>query len=169
MRVFKISLPAALVSLDPELDLSVDTVRQQLFVELGALNGELSEDMRQRIAAYFPPGYTPFVRLHFPSTGTLSVATVWIDDPTVRWPSGLFARRAWALSIPILAHIVKDTLESRLPSVRIDVQERKARIESLAPSRGWLDPLILGVVVALISAGLWLYVYPWIIGKLAGL
>ena len=169
MRVFKINLPATLVSLDPELDLSIDAVRQQLFAELSALNGELGEDMRQRISAYFPPIYTAFVRLQFPASGTQSMTTVWIDDPTVRWPSGLFARRAWTLSIPILAHIVKDTLESRLPSVRIDIQERKARIESLDPSRGWLDPLILGVVVTLLSAGLWLYAYPWVLEKIAGL
>ena len=168
MRVFKIDLPATLVSLDPNVDLTVDSVRQQLFGELEALDGELGEDMRQRIAAYFPPGYTVFVRTHFPPGALQSLITVWIDDPTIRWPSGLFARRAWTLSIPILAHIVKEALESRLPSVRVDVHERKARIVSLAPARGWLDPVILAALVALLSAGLWLYAYPWVVARLTG-
>lgn len=168
MRVFKIDLPATLVSLDPNVDLTVDSVRQQLYSELGAIKGEFGEDMRQRIAAYFPPGYTAFVRMQFPASENQSVATVWIDDPTIRWPSGLFARSAWKLSIPILAHIVKETLESRLPSVRVDVHERKARIMSLAPARGWLDPVLVAIAVALISAMLWLYGYPWLVAKITG-
>jgi hypothetical protein len=168
MRVFKIDLPATLVSLDPDLDLSVEAVRQQLHRELDALTDELGDDVRQRVAAYFPPSYTTFVRLQLPAGGIHAIATVWVDDPTVRWPSGLFARRAWTLSIPILSHIVKETFERRLPSVRIDIQERKAKIMSLAPARGWLDPVILAIVVALLSAGLWIIAYPWIVARLAG-
>lgn len=169
MRVFKIDLPATLTSLDPEVDLANDAVRDQLHTELGALNGELAEDVRHRVAAYFPPSYTPFVRWQFPADRTQASATVWIDDPTVRWPSGLFARRAWKLSIPIISHIVKETFESRLPSVRIDINERKARIVSLAPTRGFLDPVILSVLVALLSTGLWLVAYPWVVERLTGI
>jgi hypothetical protein len=92
---------------------------------------------------------------------------LWIDDPTVRWPSGLFARRAWKLSIPIVTHIVKETFEARVKSIRIDIDEKKARVASLAPVRGWNDPVILAVIVTLVSAGYWLVVHPWIWAWLA--
>jgi hypothetical protein len=81
--------------------------------------------------------------------------------PTVRWLSGLFARRAWKISVPIVTHIVNETFEARVKSIRIDINEKKARIASLAPARGWLDPVILSVIVTLMSAGYWLVVHPW--------
>ena len=166
MRVFKVELPVTLGSLDPDLDLTDASVRQQLYEELESLNGELSETIRQRVATYFPPSYTIFARCAFPIGNGNPRVTVWIDDPTVRWPSGLFARRAWTLSVPILSHIVRETFEARLPAVQVDLNERKARIASLAPTRGWLDPVILSIAVALLSAGVWLVAYPWLVDRL---
>jgi hypothetical protein len=166
MRIFKIELPATLAASDPEVSLASDIVRDQLQKELDPLKDDLAEGVRQRAAAYFPPDYTVFARFHF--VGSLEAGvTVWVDDPTVRWPSGLFARRAWTLSKPILAHIVKEVFEQRVPAVRIEVNARAARVLALAPARGWLDPVLLTIVVALLSAGLWLVVQPWIVARLS--
>jgi hypothetical protein len=87
---------------------------------------------------------------------------LWIEDPTVRWPSGLLARRAWRLSVPIITHIVKEVFEARVNSIRMDINEKKVRVSSLAPVRGWLDPVLLTVVVTAINAVYWLLIHPWL-------
>ena len=161
MRILKIELPATITSVDPDISLASDALREQLRRELDALKEELGEGVRRRAVDYFPSDYTVFVRFFFWVDDNRVKVVLWIDDPTVGWPSGLFARRAWRLSIPIVAHIVKETFEARVKSIRIDVDERKARVASLAPARGWLDPVILTIVVALISAGYWLFAHPW--------
>ena len=107
MRIFKIELPATIESVDPDVSLASDLLREQLRRELDALKEELGESVRRRAIAYFPSDYTVFVRFSFWVDDNRAKVTLWIDDPTVRWPSGLFARRAWKLSIPIVTHIVK--------------------------------------------------------------
>jgi hypothetical protein len=162
MRICKIELPATIRSSDPDISLAADGLREQLRRELEALTSELGESVRQRAAAYFPSAFTVFVRFIFWVDDNRAKVTVWIDDPTLRWPNSLLARRAWALLIPIIAHIVKETFEARVKSIHIDIDEKKARVASFASARAWNDPVILAVGVALISAGYWLLVHPWI-------
>ena len=162
MRIFKIELPATISSVDPDISLASDPLREQLRRELDALTHELAETVRQRATTYFPPEFTVFVRFSFFTDANEARVTLWIDDPTVRWPSGLFARRAWRLLVPIVAHIVREAFEARVKSIRIDVDERRARVASLAPARAWNDPVIVAVIVALLAFGFWLLVGPWI-------
>ena len=159
MRLLKIELPASIASADPDVSLASDLLREQLRRELDALKEELGESVRQRAMAYFPSDYTVFVRFSFSVDDNRANVTVWIDDPTVRWPTGLFARRAWKLSIPIVSHIVAEVFQARAKSIRLDIDEKRARIVSFAPLRGWQDPVILAVAVALISTGYWLFLH----------
>ena len=162
MRIFKIELPATIRSIDPDVSLASDGLREQLRRELEALSHELSESVRARAASYFPADYTVFVRFFFWVDDHTAKVILWIDDPRVRWPTGLFARRAWKLSIPILTHIVKEIFEARVRSIRFDINEKKARVASFAPARGWVDPVILTGIVALATTGYWLLVHPWV-------
>ena len=162
MRIFKIELPATITSVDPDISLASDQLRAQLSRELEALTHELGENVRQRAATYFPPEFTVFVRFAFFIEDNRARVTLWIDDPTVRWPSGLFARRAWRLLVPVVTHVVRESFEARVRSIRIDIDERKARVASLAPARAWNDPAILAVFVTLLGAAFWLIVQPWL-------
>jgi hypothetical protein len=130
------------------------------------LTHELAENVRQRAATYFPPEFTVFVRFAFFTEDNRARVTLWIDDPTVSWPSGLFARRAWRLLVPMVTHVVRESFEARVQSIRIDIDEKKARVASLAPARVWNDPVILAVFVTLLGAAFWLVVNPWIWGLL---
>jgi hypothetical protein len=162
MRIFKIELPATLTSVDPDISLASDPLREQLRRELDALTHELGENVRQRAATYFPPEFTVFVRFAFFTDDSRAKVTLWIDDPTVRWPGGLFARRAWRLLVPIVIHIVRETFEARVRSIRMEIDEKRARVASLAPARVWNDPVILAAIVTLLGAVYWLLVHPWI-------
>jgi hypothetical protein len=166
MRIFKIELPATLRSTDPDVSLASDGLREQLGRELDALRHELSETVRARAATYFPSDYTVFVRLTFSVEDNAARVVLWIDDPNVRWPNGLFARRAWRLSVPIMSHIVKEIFDARLRAIRFDVNERKARVAAFGPTRGWTDPVILTVVVALATTTYWFALHPWLWGSL---
>jgi hypothetical protein len=166
MRIFKIELPATLRSTDPDVSLASDGLREQLGRELDALRHELSETVRARAATYFPSDYTVFVRLTFSVEDNAARVVLWIDDPNVRWPNGLFARRAWRLSVPIMSHIVKEIFDARLRAIRFDVNERKARVAAFGPTRGWTDPVILTVVVALATTFYWFVLHPWFWGSL---
>ena len=167
MRILKFELPATLASIDPNLSLASDELREQLYRELDALKDKLAEEVRQRAIPYFPPDFTVFVRFLFWAGENKARVILWIEDPTVRWPSGLLARRAWKLSIPIVTHIVKEVFEARVKSIRMDINERKVRVLSLAPVRGWFDPLVLTVVVTAINAAYWLIIHPWLWGSIS--
>ena len=162
MRILKIELPAALASMDPDISLASNVLREQLYRELDALKDNLAEEVRQRAIPYFPSDYTVFVRFFFWVGENRVRVILWIEDPTVHWPSGLLARRAWKLSIPMVTHIVKEVFEARVKSIRMDINERKVRVLSLAPVRGWFDPLVLTVVVTAINAAYWLIIRPWL-------
>ena len=167
MRILKFELPAALASIDPDISLASDVLREQLYRELDALKDKLAEEVRQRAIPYFPPDYSVFVRFLFWAGEDKARVILWIEDPTVRWPSGLLARRAWKLSIPIVTHIVKEVFEARVKSIRMDINEKKVRVSSLAPVRGWLDPVLLTVVVTMINTVYWLLIHPWLWGPIS--
>ena len=167
MRILKIELPAALASMDPDISLASNVLREQLYRELDALKDNLAEEVRQRAIPYFPSDYTVFVRFFFWVGENRVRVILWIEDPTVHWPSGLLARRAWRLSIPIVTHIVKEVFEARVKSIRMDINERKVRVSSLAPVRGWLDPVLLTVVVTAINTVYWLLIHPWLWGPIS--
>ena len=134
MRILKIELPATLTSTDPDVSLASDSLREQLRRELDALKDDLGEDVRRRVSTYFPSHFTIFVRFFFGENDNSAKVILWIDDPIVRWPSGLFARRAWRLSVPIATHIAKETFEARVKSIGITFNEKRARVVSLAPA-----------------------------------
>ena len=90
MRILKIDLPATITSVDPDISLASDALREQLRRELDALKEELGESVRRRAADYFPPDYTVFVRFFFWIDDNRAKVILWIDDPTVAWPSGLW-------------------------------------------------------------------------------
>ena len=167
MRILKFELPAALASIDPDISLASDVLREQLYRELDALKDKLAEEVRQRAIPYFPSDYSVFVRFLFSAGEDKARVILWIEDPTVRWPSGLLARRAWRLSIPIVTHLVKEVFEARVKSIRMDINERKVRVSSLAPVRGWLDPVLLTVVVTAINTVYWLLIHPWLWGPIS--
>jgi hypothetical protein len=167
MRIFKIELPATLRSIDPDVSLASDGLREQLGRELDALRHELSETVRARAATYFPSDYTVFVRFSFSVDDNAARVVLWIDDPNVRWPNGLFARRAWRLSVPIMSHIVKEIFEARLRAIRLEVNERKARVAAFGPTRGWTDPVILAGIVAVATTFYWFVLHAWLWGSLA--
>jgi hypothetical protein len=167
MRIFKIELPATIRSIDPDVSLASDGLREQLGRELDAVKQELTETVRARAVTYFPSDYTVFVRLSFSVDDHSAKVTLWIDDPTVRWPNGLFARRAWKLSVPIMTHIVKEIFDARLRSIRFDVNEKKARVTAYGPARGSTDPLVLTGLVALATTLYWFIVHPWLWGLVA--
>jgi len=169
MRVIKIDLPARLSSADPDITLASDEIRAQLFRELQALDQELSEQVRQRAAGYFPPTYSVFVRTQLLPERIGTLTELWVVDPNVRWPAGLLARSAWRMFVPVLAHVVKDTTSQRFPSLVIDMNERDARVTALAPTRTWRDPVILSIAVFVLTSVFWLTLSPMLRNAFASL
>ena len=168
MRVIKIELPATLGSADPSISLASDQVRTQLFEELRALDSELNETVRQRAKAYFPESFSVFVRTHLAPDMLETRTELWIVDPTVRWPAGLLTRRAWKLFIPILAHVVREAMTSRIERIMFDVREESATVDVLAPTRAWYDPLVIAIVAFVLTTVLWLYIVPQVLHLLGG-
>ena len=169
MRVIKIELPAALTAADPNISLASDDIRAQLFKELKALDTDLSETVRQKAKAYFPESYSVFVRTLLSPDKVSTTTELWIVDPNIRWPAGLLTRRAWALFIPILAHVVREAMSSRFEGVNFEMKEDAAKITVLAPARAWHDPIVVGIAVLALTTLFWLYVYPHLTPSLASL
>ena len=160
MRIVKIELPGLLHAKDAGLNLDDPTVCARLMRELDGLRGELADRIRAKAAVYLPPTYTPFVRVAFDPQGAPAArVVVWIDDPTVTGVSGLLARRAWQLSVPILAHIVREAVQERLQTLAIEVDESRAKVSAFAPARGYTSPAAIALAVALLSALYWLYAH----------
>lgn len=148
MRLLRIELTGHFQSSSPSVSLESEPVRAQLLREIEHLGPELAEGCRQRVASYFPSDYTVFVRMVPDIERAGARFLVWIDDPTIGWPAGLLARRAWKLSVPVLSHALADAFASRLNGVRLVVDRDRARIVSLAPRRLWSDPLVLFITAA---------------------
>ena len=166
MRILKIELTGVLQPKTEGLDLSLEAVQSQLYRELDVLRLDLAERIRAKATAYLPAHYTIFVRVNFDRQGNKAAATFWIDDPTVAGMSGLLARRAWKLSVPILSHVFREAVQDRLQTLTVAVDDGKARIASYAPMRGWYSPLAIALGVAVLSAIYWLYVHGSVLAAL---
>ena len=166
MRILKIELPGVMHAKSPDLNLDDPAVQTRLYRELDALRAELAERIRAKAGAYLPPGYTQFVRVAFEPQGNKVRVTVWVDDPSVSGVSGLLARRAWQLSVPILSHVVREAVQERLQTLAVEVDEARAKVSAFAPTRAVYDPTVIAVVVALLSALYWLYGHAAIVAAL---
>lgn len=160
MRIIKVALPATLHANDPNISLASDELRAQIFRQIEALDYELSELVRHRAVTYFPSSYSVFVRTRSDPEHSRMTTELWIVDPTVRWPQGLLTRRAWLLFVPVLAHIVQDVFQQRMPQLSVEMNEKDAKVTVLAPTRSWRDPVILSVGVVLLTTLFWTAVYP---------
>ena len=169
MRVLKIELSGVLQPKGEGPNLESDVVATQLFRELDGLKLDLAERMRAKATAYLPADYVVFVRVAFQRVGTRVNATFWIDDPTISGLSGLLARRAWRLSVPILAHVFREAVQERLQTFGVLVDDTKPAITAFAPTRGWYNPIFIAVVVAALSALYWLAIHGPLWGSMRGL
>lgn len=169
MRVIKIDLPASLSPADPEISLVSDEIRGQLFQELAAADTEMNETIRQRAIAYFPEAYSVFVRTILAPDRVQTSTELWIVDPTIRWPKGLLTRSAWRLFVPILAHVVRDSMSDRMPGVKFHMKEQDAKVTVLAPTRTYRDPVILVALTFVLTTAYWLLVHPNIAAPFSGL
>lgn len=169
MRVIKIDLPASMSPVDPEISLVSDEVREQLFQELAAADSEMNETIRQRAISYFPEAYSVFVRTLLAPDRVATSTELWIVDPTIRWPAGLLTRSAWRLFIPIMAHVVKDAMSSRMPGVKFHMQEKDAKVTVFAPTRSYKDPVVLVVATFILTTLYWVLVHPNIATPFTGL
>ena len=159
MRILKIELAGVLQPRSEGMNLESDAVQIQLYRELDQLSTEIAERIRLKAIAYLPAEYAVFVRVAFERAGNKAFATFWIDDPSVSGVSGLLARRAWKLSIPILSHVFREAVQERLQTLSVDVADSKARIGSFAPTRAWQNPIVVAAAVLLLSALYWLMVH----------
>jgi hypothetical protein len=193
MRIIKVELPGSLTSADASISLASEEIRAQLFRQIRAIDYELSEHVRQRASTYFPPSYSVFVRTllpagqgrgpesdavqtegerragKLPQNGPNLLTELWIVDPTIRWPQGLLTRSAWRLLVPALAHAVGESYQARLEGILVSMDEKRARLTVLAPTRGWRDPVLLAVFVLILTSLFWLIAQPWLAHHLARL
>lgn len=168
MRLLRIEMRAHLQPTNAHMKIETADLRERLHQELSALIPEISEQSRQRIASYFPGDYSVFVRMvPDPETNTVKVL-IWVDDPTIRWPAGLLARRAWKLSVPVLAHAVSETFDQRFQGIAMQIDRTQARVSSFAPVRIWNDPLFLAAFSFVAASALWLYLVPITVERLVG-
>jgi len=165
MRVLRIELRASLRATSPSVRLEDEDVQRQFHHELDGLIPELTETSRRRISSYFPTEYSVFVRIMHETAANTAKILVWVDDPTIRWPAGLLARRAWKLSVPVLSHALSDTFEQRIDGVYLKFERSNARIASLAPMRIWSDPVALIIAVFALTTLFWLYGLPLLLTK----
>lgn len=164
MRILKIELVGVLQPKSAGLDLNSDAVQAQLYRELDSLRLDIAERIRAKAVAYLPAEYAVFVRVAFERSGNRALATFWIDDPTVAGFSGLLARRAWQLSLPILSHVFREAVQERLQTLAVEVDDKKSRISSFAPTRAWYSPLAIALTVAALSAVYWLFAHGALMG-----
>lgn len=166
MRILKIELLGILQPKSEGLDLASEAVQAQLYRELDALRLDLADRMRARAAIYLPGDYSVFVRVDFERTGNKVHATFWIDDPAVSGVTGLLARRAWSLSVPILSHVFREAVQERLQTLTVAVQDNKPRISAFAPARAWYSPLAIAAAMALATTLYWVFAHAALVGAL---
>ncbi len=159
MRIMKIQVTGTLRSMQPGVDLTLEPVRTQLYRDLDGLKLELAERVRAKAVNYLPAQYAVFIRLAFNAPANKIIATFWIDDPTVSGFSGLLARRAWKLSTPILAHVLREAIQERLQTFSIDIDEPQTRVEAFAAVRGWFSPPAIVAMTVLFTSAYWVFGY----------
>jgi len=157
MRILKIELPGVLRSNAADLALEDPAVQSRLFRELDPLRLELAERIRAKATLYLPASYTIYTRIAFEPLGNKANVVVWVDDPTVSGLSGLLARRAWQLSVPILSHVVREVVQERLQTLAIEIDEKRAKVVAFAPARAWRSPVIVALAAAIGASAYWLF------------
>ena len=168
MRVLRIELRASLHANSPSIKFQDEEVRRRFYDEMDGLIPELTEISRRRIASYFPADYSVFVRIKFEPAADTANIVIWVDDPTIRWPAGLLARRAWKLSVPVLSHALSETFDQRIQGVAMRFERSSARITSLAPMRIWSDPIVLIIGVFGATTLFWLFLLPLLLARATG-
>lgn len=166
MRILKIELGGVLRPKAEGVDLTAEGVASQLYRELDQLRPDIADRIRGKAMALLPAEYAVFVKTDFSQAGNKAFATFWIDDPSIGGISGLLARRAWKLSIPVLSHVFREAIQERLQTLVVDVDASRAQITSFAPTRAWHNPLIVAAIVAIVSAIYWLLAHGVIVGAL---
>jgi hypothetical protein len=169
MRILWIELPAQLGSSNEDVSLSSPEIRQMLFQELEGIRHDLEHLIEARISSYFPQDYEVSVRLHSDRNSPSMQIIVWVSDPNIRWPAGLLARRAWNLSVPILAHVVEEAFSEQVQNVDLKIDKAKARVKAFASTRFWKDPLVLAVAVFVLTTLYWNFVHQPIVTQIRGL
>jgi hypothetical protein len=168
MRVLRIELLATLHASSPSVKFETEDVRRQFYLEVDGLIPEITEVSRRRIVSLFPSDYSVFVRMTLQPEVDTAKILIWVDDPTIRWPAGLLARRAWKLSVPVLSHALTETFEQRIQGISLQIERSNARITSLAPMRIWSDPIVLILGIFSLTSIFWLYLIPLILARLTG-
>jgi hypothetical protein len=164
MRVIRMELIAKLRSEDKSISLASDELRKILFQQLESMDLEITDVIRQRASSYLPANYSVFARTHLEPEGSVATTELWIVDPTIRWPFGLLTRSAWKLLAPLLAHVVRESFESRLQNVSLDVDPNNIKVMALTPTRTWRDPMLLSILMVILTSAYWLYLHGWIKG-----
>jgi len=166
MRILKLEMPGVLHAKTAEIKLDDPAVQAQLYPELDKLSSELSERIRTKAQAYLPREYTLFSRVTFDPRGNQVRVVMWIDDPTVSGFSGLLARRAWQLSVPIMAHIVREAVQERLQTLAVEIDEPKTIVSAFAPSRAWRNPVVIAIAAMIVVSAYWAWIHPSVISAL---
>jgi hypothetical protein len=166
MRILKLELPGTLHARSPEIQIDDPAVHSRLFQELDKVSGDLADRIRAKAATYLPRGYTLFSRVGFDARGNRVLVTLWIDDPSVTGLAGLLARRAWKLSVPIMAHIVREAAQERLQTIAIEIDEARTQVSSYAPSRAWRNPVVVAVATLVVVSFYWLALHGLVAGAM---
>lgn len=162
MRVIRMELIAIVRSDDKSISVASDDLRKILFQQLESMDLEITDIIRQRASSYLPASYSVFVRTHLEPEGSIATTELWIVDPTIRWPFGLLTRSAWKILAPLLAHVVRESFQSRLQNVSLDVNPKSIKVTALTPTRTWRDPVLLSILMVTLTSVYWQYIHGWI-------
>jgi hypothetical protein len=157
MRAIMIALPGQITL--PVIERSPIELRTELFQHLERHESDLCQAIAARTRAYLPPEYRVFAAFHSDPERLGLTTQLWIIDPTMRWRGTFFARRAWALLLPVVSNAAAAVFAEQLQQVSIKVPAGEARVTVYAPTRGWLDPTLIAVGVAAVVSWFWLYGY----------
>ena len=166
MRVIRMEVIARYGVDEGQSNLPSDRREQMLLHDMHALDTEISELVRHRANACLPKDHSVFARTYFEPAAARAVTDLWIVDPKVRWPFCLLTRSSWKVLAPMLAHIVRELLASRLQTDVLEVNSRPTRITALKPTRAWCDPVILCVIMVMLTSLCWVglgdSIRPWL-------
>lgn len=153
--MLNIRLPATFRSNSADISFQSPDIADMLFRELEGMRFDLQRAVRTRLSAYFPGHYEIDVRFQFIRQDTAMQVSIWVFDPGIRWPAALFARRAWNLSVPIVAHVVEEVFSEQLNHVDLVIDRNQTLITAFAPARLWRDPAVLAAVALTLASLYW--------------